>query len=301
MKGWKTLQLTLRDETIKELLALQEKANKDVGRLLKDSERINRTKPLKVTANVRKYENIRNYAKDLYDVLRHSFTCGCAFPHNANLYIERRISAHTTFAYQSQELHLKVLLSFTQAQTNQSGAPPWGWRETRIEALKYPDIQAHVAGKDSQSLTNLLTDIQIAAAHTSTSVAIPRNLSYAERDLQDVENSGDADRALLQTGVRNVTLLRPAKSKRVSFALSDQVTTDTGSSADPQQARGRPLAGLQNIEDLCRVMFDAKVRSCVGVLADQEGKRHRVSLVNVSKGNDLLQTVSLQDLKRKKG
>lgn len=256
-------------------------------------------RPPKTTTNARRYENIRNHARNLYSVLKYTFAwpCGCAFPHDASLCIERRNGAHEASTDQKLGLHFNVVFSFEQDQSTGSAAPPWDWRETKIEPLGSFDSQAQAVGRKSPQIQ--ITSPMVTpfiTTHTSATPAPFGDSLTTVGHRESVKSFGGENMTPLQDAVRKITLSRPAKPKSVSFALTNPTTPRSPTSGDSQRSSGNSLSDPQDIEDLCKAMLNAKERSCLGVLSDEHERRHRVSISGVSCGNDPLQTVSLQEL-----
>ena len=295
------MRLSLDDGNTKELLSMMEKNNKDIRSLLEDSLRTNSVRPPKTTSNAKRYRDIRNHAKYLYNVLKHhladSHASNCSVPHNASLCLEHRNGAKAVWPKHKKKLSFSVLFSFESSQGTRLTEPPWYWRETEIEPLEsfHPQAQPD-GGRHSQD-----SDMSPRAGNNRGSTDALAILAATGVSLAALGDSRDIDgsRSQSSTSPREAaheTSLLPLRNKKVTFALTGQSKAQGPAKNTPLRSKGDTPPEIQKIDDLCKAMLDTGPNSCLGVLVDERQNSHRVSITKLSSGKNLIQTVSLQDL-----
>ncbi len=290
-RQWKKLQLSLLDGTIKELLEHLDKGNKDIADLVGHSQHMNTVRPSKATTRARRYDDIRKHARDLYGALRHAFArpCGCTLPHNASLCLEHRDPVRAVGYDQKSALQFRVLFSFEGGQTASSVQPPWDWRETSIEPIQPSPQQSQTACRDSPQLETVrsLTDATIAGTNVSAAFATTAPSLTAVGGRGGLKTFHGHSTAPTSDMGHSRSSRVSVRSKSVSFALENP---------NPQHSAPDSLPESSKIEDLCSAILNVTEVSSLGVLADENEHRHRVSITSVCSEGDPLQTVSLQDL-----
>lgn len=299
-REWKKLELSLRDGLIKELLKNMERDNKHLADLLGHTRRMNAIKAPNITVNARKYERIRNHARNLFNALKHTFTwpCGCTVPHYASLYLQHRDAIEAAGFDQKQGFHFNILFFFVGDDSASPAGPPWDWREARIKPLDSSQARAPATAQvpsqagtvTSSTITNTVnTNTSGLLATAGFTLAAPGGQGATDRfHGQSVRQSQDP--------VRTSTSSLPVRPRNVSFVLPESVLSNSQASNDESLSDIYLDSGSRRIEDLCKAMVNAKESSCLGQLFDEEERRHRVSITDVSCGRDPIQTVSLQDL-----
>ena len=300
-REWKKLRLSLDDKDTNQLLSIMEKNNKDIRSLVGDCSYINSIRPPKTTSNAKRYRDIQNHAKCLYNVLKHHFAdshaSSCAAPHTANLILEHRNGAKAVWPKHRKKLSFSIIFSFETSQSSRSIEPPWYWRETEIQPLEFSQSQ------DQANTRRSARDTDVALGPRATVGSSDASAMIAATGISLAAFGGpkDLDHSFSQSstsarGAAHAKSSLSARSKKVSFSLTGQSKSQGAASRDLLLSQGVSAPEAQPIQDLCKTMLDAEPASCIGVLVDERERSHRVSITKLSSGKNLIQTVSLQEL-----
>ena len=300
-RHWKKLQLSLRDESICQLIKLMGKHNNDLAALIGHYQYMisTSTRLPKTTFRARKYQKIREQARSLYNVLDHKFSwpCGCRIPHSASLRLEHRNGSSLFSPDQAHETSFKVLFSFETARGVESIEPPWAWRETRIEPLR-TSPRSRAVGEMPTNQKSATPSVVPETTYLTTSAvfaatSIPLAAVGGRGSIESVHNQSPIPVQNLAGAKQPSSLV---KSKKVSFVFEDPSLPEEVTPSNPLQTNADLSSESRNIEGLCEAMIDVHERSCLGVLTDRDEKRHRLSIIGASSGKDALETISLQEL-----
>jgi hypothetical protein len=258
-----------------------EKNNGDLEMLLGQSLRLETAKPPpKSTNNAKRYERVRNHAKNIYNMLRHGFTqpCGCPIPHYANLQLEARTSGLTPSGRHAlgngENLRFNVLCHFETTSVQPAATLPWNWRETIIEPLEDD------GGDENTFLTHsrqTSRDEKVTAMATTATVTndATGGLVATARFLTVIGGGG--------INTLSPTHKLPRKKSKVSFSMPDSPPRSASASPAPsppfQPPPQPPRLDLEILEDLCKAIhLRQKDISCLGLLVDTDNRKHRISL-----------------------
>ena len=255
------------------------------------------------TANAKGYERIRNTARDLYQLLKHSFTwpCGCVIPHNASVHLQYRTCRELALVSTQSKSPFDVLFFFETDQSMATAIPPWVWRETIIEPLEVPSCESrHISHEESPQIRAMTSFAASAITNTRTSAivattgfslsAIGGSTALNCFDTGHGQQLNMAQAAKTGGSSSQITTSRPANSSAGS-------TPGVASKAKAYSSRVSPSrASSERIESLCRAMLDPLNLPFLGIIVDDHEKQHRILINKASQSTDTLRTVSLKSL-----
>ena len=156
----------------------------------------------------------------------------------------------------------------------------------RTRAVDVEDLQIESVTSYTSTITGKSNTSSIAAATGLSLAAIGGHVgikSFHGQETISVQNA------------KHSTSL-PVRSKKVSFTMPDPVPIKR------QMPDGLPHSDEEStpeseiIGELCQAMLVSREASYLGILVDEEGRRHRVSMLKTPLRNHAIQTVSLQAL-----
>ena len=258
------------------------------------------------TANAKEYERIRNNARDLYQLLKHSFTwpCGCIIPHNASVHLQYRTCRELGLVSTESKPTFDVLFFNETDQSMATAIPPWVWRETIIEPLEITSCESrHISHEESPQIGALTTFAASAVTNTRTSaIVVTTGFSLSAIGGSTALNCFDTGHG------QGNNMAQAAKTGGSSSQVTTSRLTNSpaGSRAETYSSQVSPSrASSERIESLCRAMLDPLNLPYLGIIVDDHEKQHRILITKASHRTDTLRTVSLksllaQDLPKKK-
>ena len=256
-----------------------------------------------MTANAKGYERIRNNARDLYQLLNHSFTwpCGCIIPHNASVHLQYRTCRELALLSTESKPPFDVLFFFESDQSTTTAVPPWIWRETIIEPIEIPGCEYQNMSHEKCPQIRAMTSFAASATTNTRSSAIVATTGFS---LSAIGGSTTLNCFDIAHGQAN-NMVEAAKSG----GQSSQVTTsrlknslvastlrlNSGAGANSSQV-SPSRARSERIESLCRAMLEPLNLPYLGIIVDDQKKQHRISITKASHSTDTLRTVSLKSL-----
>ena len=293
----------LQEEAVETLLKRLREDNKDLIDLLEYTRPVETMKVPDTTANAKGYERIRNNARNLYHLLKHSFTwpCGCIIPHNASVHLQYRTCRELAQASTESKPPFDVLFFFETDQSMATAIPPWLWRETIIEPLEIPSCESrHMSHEESPQIGAMASFTASATTNTRTSAIIAATgFSLSAIGGSTVLNCFDTGHGqgnniaqAAQTGglSSQVTTSRPKNSPAGS---TPRVALEA---EDYSSQMSTPRAPSERIESLCRAMLGPLNLPYLGIIVDDHKKQHRILVTKASHSTDTLRTVSLKSL-----
>ena len=293
----------LQEEAVETLLKRLREDNKDLIDLLEYTRPVETMKVPETTANAKGYERIRDNARNLYHLLKHSFTwpCGCIIPHNASVHLQYRTCRELALVSTESKAPFDVLFFFETEQSMATAIPPWIWRETIIEPLEIPSCETrHMSHEESPQIRAMASFTASATTNTRTSAIVAATgFSLSAIGGSTVLNCFDTGHGqgnniaqAAQTGglSSQVTTSRPKNSPAGS---TPRVAIEA---EDYSSQMSTPSVPSERIESLCRAMLGPLNLPHLGIIVDDHKKQHRILVTKASHSTDTLRTVSLKSL-----
>ena len=224
--------------------------------------------------SAKNYEKIREHATNLFEVLEHTFTqdCGCEIPHNASLRLEYRNGVEV--AVDTHNICFTVLFFF---QSDQLKAPPWNWRETRVEPLS----------------TNLLQTQ--AAASFGASTNVHGDISSPTRSAKVVKSALTSHHAAHGVSAESGKSMVQCTSSRKTVAFAQDTPPVKSRVPGKRQSLDEPASVMtEKIQCLCLAMLNINRKPCLGIIGDELDKNHRISITKM--WTEPMETISLSDM-----
>ena len=266
--------------------------NQDVADLVGHSRRMDALRIPNQAANAREYKRIQDQARNLYHVLKHKFTspCDCII-HTANLCLEAESDS-------KRELQFHISFAFKSAQDQNPPEPCKDWRETRIKPLGSSRARA-VDVIDPQTESAMSSRSTTTAKANTSAIVAATGLSLAALGGHEgIRSFSGQQTTPAQSATNSTSCFLPVRLKKVSFAMPDPMPMPISSQKnhESQLSDNDSVSESEIIGELCQAMRDSREASYLGILVDEEGRGHRISMLKAPPNNEPMQIVSLQSL-----